>query len=254
MELTEAVRRRHMVRSFSDRPVDGDLVTRLVADALAAPTAGHTRGTAWLVLAGPEETALYWDHTTTAEWRRGLEALAGAVTRPGGGPVAHLARGLPRPLRRARQGRRRAGPGRRGGRRPGRLAGALLVRRRRVLGHDPPVRRPPTPASAPASSGTSGARPRCSGPWASPGTGGSSGRCYWATPTGRTTARRRWIGPGRRRPSGSTSAGGDDGAGPGVRLSRSARRNTIRAVRNERSSGDRERGRTWWTGRDSECW
>ncbi len=82
MELTEAVRRRHMVRSFSDRPVDGDLVTRLVADALAAPTAGHTRGTAWLVLAGPEETALYWDHTTTAEWRRGSRRWPGLSRAP----------------------------------------------------------------------------------------------------------------------------------------------------------------------------
>src|SRR5208282_2124174 len=82
VELTEAVRRRRMVRSFSDRPVDGDLVSRLLADALAAPTAGHTRGTAWLVLAGPKETAAYWDHTTTAEWRRASRRWPGLSRAP----------------------------------------------------------------------------------------------------------------------------------------------------------------------------
>ncbi|HEX3947827.1 MAG TPA: nitroreductase family protein [Acidimicrobiales bacterium] len=69
MELTQAVRHRRMVRSFSDRPVDPSLVDRLLDDALRAPSAGHTRGTAWLLLDQPEQTAAYWAETTTEEWR-----------------------------------------------------------------------------------------------------------------------------------------------------------------------------------------
>lgn len=57
-----------MVRSFADRVLDPAVVDRLLAQALRAPTAGNTRGTAWLVLTGPE-TATYWGHTTTAGWR-----------------------------------------------------------------------------------------------------------------------------------------------------------------------------------------
>lgn len=57
------------MRSFADRPVDPDVVDRLLDQALRSPSAGNTRGTAWLVLAGPDQTATYWDHTTTADWR-----------------------------------------------------------------------------------------------------------------------------------------------------------------------------------------
>jgi nitroreductase len=70
MELAEALRRRRMVRSFADRPVDPDLVDDLLAASLRAPSAGNTGGTAWLVLSGHEQTADYWTHTTTAEWRQ----------------------------------------------------------------------------------------------------------------------------------------------------------------------------------------
>jgi len=59
-----------MVRSFSERPVDPALLDRLLDDALRAPTAGNTGGVSWLTLVGPEQTAVFWDHTTTAEWRR----------------------------------------------------------------------------------------------------------------------------------------------------------------------------------------
>lgn len=69
MELAEVVRRRRMVRSFADRPVDPRVVEALLENALRAPTAGNTRGTAWLVLEGPDQTAAYWAATTTREWR-----------------------------------------------------------------------------------------------------------------------------------------------------------------------------------------
>jgi len=58
-----------MVRSFEGRPVPPGVLDRLLDDAQRAPSAGNTRGTAWLVLEGPDETARYWDAATTASWR-----------------------------------------------------------------------------------------------------------------------------------------------------------------------------------------
>ena len=69
MELHEAIRRRAMVRSFSTEPVDRAVVHRVLRAALRSPTAGNTRGTAWVVLEGPEHTAIYWDVTTDDDWR-----------------------------------------------------------------------------------------------------------------------------------------------------------------------------------------
>ncbi len=69
MELHEAIRRRAMVRSFSDEPVDRAVVRRLLEGALRSPTAGNTGGTAWVALVGPGETAAYWSATTDAHWR-----------------------------------------------------------------------------------------------------------------------------------------------------------------------------------------
>ncbi len=70
MELHEAFRRRAMVRSFSDEPVEQDVLERILADAMRSPTAGNTRGTAWVMLEGREQTALYFDTATDEEWRR----------------------------------------------------------------------------------------------------------------------------------------------------------------------------------------
>jgi nitroreductase len=68
MELTEAIRRRRMVRSFAPDPVDPGLVDRLLEDALRGPSAGNTRGVAWVVLQDGD-AATYWEHATTADWR-----------------------------------------------------------------------------------------------------------------------------------------------------------------------------------------
>ena len=69
MELHEAIRRRAMVRSFSAEPVDPAAVDRILGAALRSPTAGNTGGTAWVVLEGPAQTAVYFDATTDDAWR-----------------------------------------------------------------------------------------------------------------------------------------------------------------------------------------
>ena len=69
MELHEVIRRRAMVRSFAADPIDPGVVSTLLEAALRAPSAGHTAGTAWVVLTGSAETAQYWDATTDQAWR-----------------------------------------------------------------------------------------------------------------------------------------------------------------------------------------
>lgn len=61
MEFQDVVRRRRMVRSFEDRPVDRAIVERMLANAQRAPSAGFSQGWAFLVLEGPAETSRYWD-------------------------------------------------------------------------------------------------------------------------------------------------------------------------------------------------
>ncbi len=82
VELSEAIRRRSMVRSFSTDPVDRKVVDRLLAAALRAPTAGNTGGTAFLSLHGPHETATYWDTTTDESWRADSGRYAGLRRAP----------------------------------------------------------------------------------------------------------------------------------------------------------------------------
>jgi nitroreductase len=69
MEFTDVVRRRRMVRSFSGRLVPEPLLDGLLDLAMSGPSAGNTGGWDAVVLRGPSETALFWQATTTAQWR-----------------------------------------------------------------------------------------------------------------------------------------------------------------------------------------
>lgn len=69
MELSDAVRRRRMVRSFDGRPVDRRDLDRILADATRAPSAGFTQGSEFVVLEGPAQTGRFWDHTLPAPER-----------------------------------------------------------------------------------------------------------------------------------------------------------------------------------------
>ena len=92
MELHEAIRRRAMVRSFSAEPLGRDEVDLILGAALRSPTAGNTRGTAWVVLEGPDQTALYFDATTDAAWRARHEQWSEGLARA---PVVLLAYSSP---------------------------------------------------------------------------------------------------------------------------------------------------------------
>jgi nitroreductase len=80
MDLSDAVRRRRMVRAFTDEPVDPVVVDGLVDLARRAPSAGNSQGWAFVVLMGDGETARYWDITLPADRRAGFRwpGLVGA--------------------------------------------------------------------------------------------------------------------------------------------------------------------------------
>jgi nitroreductase len=68
MEFQAVVQRRKMVRSFTDRPVPPEAVDRILGNAQRAPSAGFAQGWAFVVLAGPAETAVFWHHMAEPEW------------------------------------------------------------------------------------------------------------------------------------------------------------------------------------------
>jgi nitroreductase len=97
VELTDALRRRRMCRNFSGRPPEAGVVDQLLEDALRAPSAGNTQGWDFVVLEGPDQTALYWEATSDPTWRAGsrrFEGLARApvVVLPFADPEAYAAR------------------------------------------------------------------------------------------------------------------------------------------------------------------
>jgi nitroreductase len=59
--LHRLVRRRRMVRSFHDAPVDGPALERVLDAARRGPSAGHAQGSELLVLQAPEARARFWD-------------------------------------------------------------------------------------------------------------------------------------------------------------------------------------------------
>ena len=67
MELSEAIRRRRMVRSYDpDRPVPPHLVDHLLDHAVRAPSAGFSQGWDFVVLREPADRDRFWDATADA--------------------------------------------------------------------------------------------------------------------------------------------------------------------------------------------
>jgi nitroreductase len=68
VEFAEVVRRRRMVRDYDpSRPVPDAVAERLLEHAIRAPSAGFSQGWAFLVLSEPDDRALFWSATTTAD-------------------------------------------------------------------------------------------------------------------------------------------------------------------------------------------
>ena len=69
------VRRRRMVRDFSDEPVARPLIEELVANATHIPSAGYSQGFAFVVLTEPDQRRLFWETTSGPEWRGESESV-----------------------------------------------------------------------------------------------------------------------------------------------------------------------------------
>ncbi len=69
MELTEALRRRRMVRSYLPRPVHGEALDRVLRAACSGPSAGFSQGLDLVVLQGPDQTSRLWDASLPPERR-----------------------------------------------------------------------------------------------------------------------------------------------------------------------------------------
>lgn len=84
MEFAEILRRRRMIRHFTDEPVDQQATERILNAALRAPSAGYSQGYALIVLESPEDRDRLWaTHTpsdSTAGWAP--EVLAGIKRAP----------------------------------------------------------------------------------------------------------------------------------------------------------------------------
>ena len=78
MELADALRRRRMTRRYDpERPVADELVERVAAAALRAPSAGFTQGVSLLVLTGAGRD-LFWDATAgpPSRWLDGMRTAS----------------------------------------------------------------------------------------------------------------------------------------------------------------------------------
>lgn len=70
MELSDVVRGRRMVRSFTGAPIPAATLECLLSAACTGPSAGNTGGWGAVVLAGEAQASVFWDATTTEDWRR----------------------------------------------------------------------------------------------------------------------------------------------------------------------------------------
>jgi len=89
MDFTDVVRRRRMVRSYTDDPVDPAAVDRILSHALRAPSAGFSQGWAFLLLDDPLSVKTFWQVTTSPgqgdnSWLAGMSRAPVLIV-----PLAH---------------------------------------------------------------------------------------------------------------------------------------------------------------------
>jgi nitroreductase len=78
MEFNDVIRKRRMIHVFEDRPVDPEVVDRLLDTARRGPSAGFSQGTDFLVLDDPSALARFWELTDDPRFSREPGELDGA--------------------------------------------------------------------------------------------------------------------------------------------------------------------------------
>ena len=96
MEFQDVVRRRRMVRAYTEEPVDPAVVHRAVRNATRAPNAGFSQGWGFVVLDTPPDVRRYWAATVDGiedpdRWLRGM-MRAPVVVVPCSSKAAYLGR------------------------------------------------------------------------------------------------------------------------------------------------------------------
>ncbi|WP_412544180.1 nitroreductase family protein [Longispora sp. K20-0274] len=80
MEFREVLRRRRMVREYDpDRPLSPEVVDRIVAHALRAPSAGFSQGWGFLVLTDKADLDLFWEVSTFGKDSRSGRTAAASI-------------------------------------------------------------------------------------------------------------------------------------------------------------------------------
>ena len=95
MELQETLRRRKMVRSFRREPVPDDVIDRILASVVHAPSAGFTQGNEFLVLDAVDAIADYLRITEHPDYPRSdaeREVMAPVVVVPMSNKSAYIDR------------------------------------------------------------------------------------------------------------------------------------------------------------------
>lgn len=70
IEFNDVIRRRRMVRDFDDRPIDPEVLERILANSLRGPSAGFAQGFDLLVLQGVDQTSRFWRASAAADESR----------------------------------------------------------------------------------------------------------------------------------------------------------------------------------------
>jgi nitroreductase len=65
VEFSEVIKRRRMVRHYTDQPLAPEVIERVLRSALRAPSAGFSQGWAFLALTSPEDRARFWPFVPT---------------------------------------------------------------------------------------------------------------------------------------------------------------------------------------------
>jgi nitroreductase len=92
MEFQDVVRKRRMVRHYSDQPLAPEVIERVLDNGLRAPSAGFSQGFAFLVLTEAEDRARFWPFVPTRVENTPTMQLAPLVVVP----LAHKATYLER--------------------------------------------------------------------------------------------------------------------------------------------------------------
>jgi len=92
VEFSEVVRRRRMVRHYSSHPLAPEVIERVLASALRAPSAGFSQGWAFLALTDPADRARFWPFVPTRVDQTPTMQDAPLVVVPLADKAAYLAR------------------------------------------------------------------------------------------------------------------------------------------------------------------